>query len=114
MQKKFHLSALKIRALRLHTLLATAAMFTVFRALAQTADGNAGINQANTTIRGYFDAATNLMYAIGAIMGIIGALKVFDRVLHGHSESTKYAAAWLGGCLFLVIVSSVLRSFFGL
>ncbi|MBS1935675.1 MAG: DUF4134 family protein, partial [Bacteroidetes bacterium] len=43
-----------------------------FGAYAQTADGNAGINQANTTVRGYFDAGTNLMYAVGAILGLIG------------------------------------------
>ena len=39
-------------------------------------DGNAGINEANTKVRGYFDAGTNLMYAVGAIVGLIGAVKV--------------------------------------
>lgn len=32
---------------------------------AQTADGNNGINQATSTVKSYFDAGCNLMYAIG-------------------------------------------------
>ena len=35
-------------------------------------DGNAGINEANTKVRGYFASGTNLMYAVGAILGLIG------------------------------------------
>lgn len=29
-------------------------------------DGNAGINEANTRVRSYFDSGINLMYAVGA------------------------------------------------
>jgi hypothetical protein len=50
---------------------------------AQTADGNAGIKQANTTARSYFDAGTNLKYAVGAIPGLIGAVKVYQKWNHG-------------------------------
>jgi hypothetical protein len=77
-------------------------------------DGNAGINQANTTVRGYFDAGTNLMYAIGAILGLIGAVKVYQKWNHGDHDTGKVAAAWFGSCIFLVIVATVLKSFFGL
>jgi len=42
-------------------------------------DGAAGINDANTKVRSYFSAGTNLMYAIGAIVGLIGAIKVFNK-----------------------------------
>jgi hypothetical protein len=83
-------------------------------AKAQTADGNAGINQANTTVRGYFDAGTNLMYAVGAILGLIGAVKVYQKWNHGDHDTGKVAAAWFGSCIFLVIVATVLKSFFGL
>ncbi|PWT74958.1 MAG: carbamoyl phosphate synthetase [Bacteroidetes bacterium] len=77
-------------------------------------DGNAGINQANTTVRSYFDAGTNLMYAVGAILGLIGAVKVYQKWNHGDHDTGKMAAAWFGSCIFLVIVATVLRSFFGL
>ncbi|MGF7231964.1 DUF4134 family protein [Arachidicoccus sp.] len=42
-------------------------------------DGNAGINQANQAVRSYFDSGTNLMYAIGALLGLIGAVKVYQK-----------------------------------
>ncbi|HMH33683.1 MAG TPA: DUF4134 domain-containing protein [Puia sp.] len=77
-------------------------------------DGNAGINQANTVVRSYFDSGTNLMYAVGAILGLIGAIKVYQKWNHGDHDTGKVAAAWFGSCIFLVIVATVLRSFFGL
>ena len=82
---------------------------------AQTADGNNGINQANTMVRSYFDTATQLMYAISAIIAIIGAIRVFQVWNSNHREDVgKHAAGWFGSCVFLVLVSTVIKSFFGL
>ncbi|HSZ87609.1 MAG TPA: DUF4134 domain-containing protein [Puia sp.] len=97
-----------------YTLTLVSALIGQMRVIAQTADGNAGINQANTTVRGYFDAGTNLMYAVGAILGLIGAVKVYQKWNHGDHDTGKVAAAWFGSCIFLVIVATVLKSFFGL
>ena len=83
-------------------------------AVAQTADGNAGINQATTLVNGYFSAGTNLMYAVGAILGLIGAVKVYQKWNHGDHDTGKVAAAWFGSCIFLVIVATVIKSFFGI
>jgi hypothetical protein len=83
-------------------------------AYGQTADGNAGINQANTFVRGYFDSGVNLVYAVGALIGLIGAVKVYQKWNHGDHDTGKVAAAWFGSCIFLVIVATVLKSFFGL
>ena len=76
-------------------------------------DGNAGINQANTQVRSYFAAGTNLMYAVGAIVGLIGAIKVYQKWNSGDNDTGKVAAAWFGSCVFLVVVATVIRSFFG-
>ena len=76
-------------------------------------DGNAGINQANTQVRSYFAAGTNLMYAIGAIVGLIGAVKVYNKWNAGDHDTGKVAAAWFGSCVFLVVVATVIKSFFG-
>jgi hypothetical protein len=81
---------------------------------AQTADGATGINQANTMVRSYFDPAVNLMYAVGAIAGLIGAVKVYRAMSGRDHDSDNRAAAWFAGCIFLVVVATVLRSFFGL
>ncbi len=77
-------------------------------------DGNAGINEANTKVRSYFSAGTNLMYAVGAILGLIGAVKVYQKWNAGDQDTGKTAAAWFGSCVFLVVVTTVIRSFFGI
>jgi hypothetical protein len=77
-------------------------------------DGNAGIQQATTLVKGYFDTGCSLMYAIGAVVGIVGAIKVFNKWNAGEPDTNKVAAAWFGSCIFLVVVATVIKSFFGL
>ena len=89
------------------------AMLVSAIAMAQTADGNAGINQANTMVRSYFDTAVNLMYAVAGIMGLIGAVEVFFK-MHRGQDAGRSVAIWFGGCLFLALVAYVIKSFFGL
>src|SRR5580692_2167083 len=83
-------------------------------AVAQTADANQGLDEANTLIRGYYTSATNLMFAIGAILGIIGAIRVAVMWFNGEPHMGKVAAMWFGACIFLVVVATVIKSFFGL
>ncbi|RYE57455.1 MAG: DUF4134 domain-containing protein [Sphingobacteriales bacterium] len=82
--------------------------------VAYAQDGNAGINEANTKVRSYFQSGTNLMYAVGAILGLIGAVKVYQKWNAGDHDTGKTAAAWFGSCVFLVVVTTVIRSFFGI
>lgn len=90
----------------------TALAFLTVTCMAQ--DGNAGIIEANTKVRGYFDNGTKLMYAVGAILGLIGAVKVYQKWNAGEPDTSKVAASWFGSCVFLVVVVTVIRSFFGL
>lgn len=83
-------------------------------AITYAQDGNAGINEAATQVRGYFDTGTQLMYAIGAVVGLVGAVKVYQKWNSGDPDTSKVAAAWFGSCVFLVIVATVLGSFFGI
>lgn len=80
---------------------------------AQAQDGNAGINEATMRVRSYFTTGTTLMYSIGAILGLVGAIKVYSKWNSGDQDTGKVAAAWFGSCIFLVVVATVLRSFFG-
>ncbi|WP_374756678.1 DUF4134 domain-containing protein [Dyadobacter luticola] len=57
---------------------------------------------------------TQLMYAVGAMLGLVGAAKVFQKWNAGDNDTGKVAAAWFGSCIFLVVVATVLQSFFGL
>lgn len=94
------------------TIMATV-FFVAMHIAAFSQDGNAGINEANTKVRGYFDSGTNLMYAVGALLGLIGAVKVYQKWNAGDPDTGKVAAAWFGSCVFLVIVATVIKSFFG-
>ncbi|MET3981792.1 cation transport ATPase [Mucilaginibacter sp. UYP25] len=76
-------------------------------------DGNAGITQSTTQVKSYFSTGTSLMYAIGAIMGLVGAIKVFKKWNDGEHDTGKVASSWFGSCIFLVVVATVLKSFFG-
>lgn len=105
-------SAVQQRILPIKMLAFMASWLAVNDCFAQ--DGNAGINQATSQVKGYFDSGCNLMYAIGAVVGIIGAVKVFNKWNAGEPDTNKVAAAWFGSCVFLVIVATVLKSFFGL
>jgi hypothetical protein len=80
----------------------------------QAQDGLAGINEANRQVRSYFVAGTNLMYAVGALLGLIGAVKVYQKWNAGDPDTGKVAAAWFGSCVFLVVVATVISSFFGI
>ncbi|MBX0335371.1 DUF4134 domain-containing protein [Pontibacter sp. HSC-14F20] len=94
-------------------LLTMALLLSTLAAHGQTGDGQAGIQQATNMISGYFDTGTSLMYAIGAIVGLVGAVKVYQKWNAGEPDTGKVAAAWFGSCIFLVIVATVLKSFFG-
>lgn len=89
----------------------TMMLVTFYDALAQ--DGNAGITQATSQVKSYFNTGTNLMYAIGAIIGLVGAIKVYKKWNDGEHDTGKVASSWFGSCIFLVIVATVLKSFFG-
>ena len=82
--------------------------------VAYTQDGNAGIQEANQKVRSYFQSGTQLLYAVGAIVGLIGAVKVFNKWNAGEPDTGRVAAAWFGSCVFLVVVTTVLRAFFGI
>lgn len=93
-------------------LLACCVVFCPVLVFAQ--DGNAGIQEATDKVVSYFDTGTSLMYAVGAVVGLIGAVKVFNKWNAGEPDTNKVAAAWFGSCIFLVVVATVLKSFFGI
>ena len=92
----------------------TLSVYCMTNVISYAQDGNAGINEAATQVKGYFETGTQLMYAIGAVLGLVGAVKVYQKWNSGDPDTSKVAAAWFGSCVFLVIVATVLGSFFGI
>ena len=55
---------------------------------------------------------TKLIYAIGAVVGLIGGIKVYSKWSSGDPDTTNTAASWFGACIFLIVAATILRSFF--
>jgi len=91
-----------------------AAMLMLTAAIQMFAAGNglAGINEATSLVTGYFDPGTKLIYAIGAVVGLIGGIKVYSKWSSGDPDISKTAASWFGACIFLIVAATILRSFF--
>ena len=68
--------------------------------------------QATSMVTSYFDPATKLIYAIGAVVGLIGGIKVYGKFSAGDPDTSKTAASWFGACIFLIVSATILRSFF--
>ena len=75
-------------------------------------NGLAGITDATTMVTSYFDPGTKLIYAVGAVMGLVGGIKVYNKFSSGDPDTSKTAAAWFGACIFLIVAATILRSFF--
>ena len=55
---------------------------------------------------------TKLVYAGGAVVGLIGGIKVYNKFSSGDPDTSKTAASWFGACIFLIVAATILRSFF--
>lgn len=110
-QKKFS----SLRAVYARASMGLAFILVAATAFGQDAgNGESGITSATEKVKGYFSVGTSLMYAIGAVVGLVGAVKVFNKWNSGEPDTNRVAAAWFGSCIFLVVVATVLKSFFGL
>ncbi|MCQ6957322.1 DUF4134 domain-containing protein [Mucilaginibacter aquariorum] len=71
-----------------------AIVLLLISASAFSQDGNAGINKATNQVKSYFATVTNSMYAIGAIVGLVGAIKVYKKWNDGEHDTGKVASGW--------------------
>lgn len=88
------------------------ALFLAPVVVAAQGNGMAGINEATKMVTSYFDPGTKLIYAIGAVVGLIGGIKVYNKFSSGDPDTSKTAASWFGACIFLIVAATILRSFF--
>lgn len=72
-----------------------------------------GIDQATSEVQSYVDPIANLIIAIGAVVGLIGGIRVYIKWQSGDQDTQKALMGWFGACLFLILVGVVIRAFFG-
>lgn len=92
-------------------LFTAACILAAVGAMAQ-GNGQTGITEATQMVTSYFEPGTKLIYAIGAVVGLIGGVKVYGKFSSGDPDTSKTAASWFGACIFLIVAATILRSFF--
>lgn len=89
------------------------AVVTALSANYVMADGVTGINAASTILRQYVDPTCNLILGIGLVVGLIGGARVYIKWSSGDQDINKEVMGWGSACVFLVLVPTVVKSFFG-
>lgn len=74
--------------------------------------GTAGISAGTSELATYLDPVSNLILAIGALVGLVGGVKVYIAWNSGEQNVSKEVMGWMGSCVFLVLVSVVIKAFF--
>ena len=85
---------------------------TILGAYNSFAQSSAGIDQATSEVSSYVDPVANLIIAIGAVVGLIGGVRVYIKWQSGDQDTQKAIMGWFGACLFLILVGVVIRAFF--
>ena len=86
-------------------LFAAAFMLAIVGAYAQ-GNGIAGTTEATNMVTSYFDPGSKLIYEAGAVVGLIGGVKVYSKSFSGEPDTSKTAASWFGTCIFLIVAAT--------
>lgn len=92
-------------------LLPAAFLFAAISSAFAQGNGIAGITEATNMVTSYFDPGTKLVYAVGAVVGLIGAsrsITSFERRPR-HVEDRRELVRRV---YFLIVAATILRSFF--
>ena len=72
-----------------------------------------GVRAAESSPLAYVDPVASLCLVIGAVVGLIGGVRVYIKWNSGDQDINKELMGWGGSCLFLVLVSVIIKAFFG-
>lgn len=67
---------------------------------------------ATADIKGYQTSVQNLLYAIAAVIALVGAFNVYHKMTNGDQDVKKTIMMTLGGCIAMVALSTALPAFF--
>jgi len=89
------------------------AILSVQSASAQ-GDISTGISTGTSQLVSYFDPITTLVMAIGAIVGIVGGIRIYSKWNNGDQDINKELLGWGGSAVFMIIAPLVLKGVFGI
>ncbi|RZK07573.1 MAG: DUF4134 domain-containing protein [Flavobacterium sp.] len=55
-----------------------------------------------------------MVLVIGGLVGIVGGVRVYSKWNSGDPDINKELMGWGGSCIFLIVSSLIVKSFFGL
>ena len=70
------------------------------------------LTEGADNIGSLFGAASKIVYASCAIIGLISAVNVFIKFSSGDQDASKKAGAWLAACLVIFIFVKILEAVF--
>jgi hypothetical protein len=79
---------------------------------AQTPPGLTEIQQGRSMMAQNFRALSSAIFALGAIFGILGGLRIFNNWQLGRRNIDQDVAGWFGACIFLSILGIFLSVLF--
>lgn len=74
--------------------------------------GVGGFTSATTEINSYATPVKNLMYAIAAVIALVGAFNVYFKMQNGDQDVKKTIMMTIGGCVAMVAMATALPMFF--
>lgn len=81
----------------------------------KTLNAQPGINEfysLTSEVNRYYFNFSDLVLAIGAICGLLGGLRIYNNWQLGRDRIDAQITAWFMSCLFLSILSAVLKGLF--
>lgn len=79
---------------------------------AQAAKGVAAISQAEQAFISYLAPVQKLLYAIAAIIALIGGFTIFNKMQNGDQDVKKTILLVVGGCVAFIAMATALPAFF--
>jgi cell shape-determining protein MreD len=56
------------------------------------------------------DVFSHFVFVVCAIMGLLGALKIYTRIMNGDPQAGWYAFRWLGAILAVLVLGTALQN----
>lgn len=78
------------------------------------APGLSEFTQVSAQMRSYYFSFSDLSFAIGAITGLIGGVRIYSNWQSGDYRVDAQVTAWFASCIFLNLCGIFLRGLFGL
>ena len=94
------------------TLLALAPVFAMAQGNTGIQAGAQAITQATADLQSYFEPVVGLVYIIAAIVGVMGAYRIYSKIQSGDQDVQKSVVGWIGSFLFLLATATVLQAVF--